>query len=180
MLAPTMGYAPGDPSFDKLRYGIHVFYINTIKTLGLIIVALALGILPYVMVFALALGALRCVSFGIHLKSSFFCTIMGLVYYLGSVYLSLYVAIPLLGKIVVLLVCAGCFAAYAPAQTNKRPIPPHQKRALKGKSLIVLTAISITVLLLGQYPVFSNLIFMAAVCQTINLLPITYRLLKES
>jgi len=179
-LAPKLGCKEGDPTYDKLKYGTHVFYINAVKSLFLVVVALILGILPYVLVFALAYGALRLFSFGVHLNNSFLCTFIGFVYYLGSVYLSLYVYFPLWAKIALAIVSIVGFTTYAPAQTKKRPIPESQYRVLKKKSLGMLAVVIITVFVLHQlFPIFSNLILMAMVCQTINLLPSTYKIFKE-
>ena len=146
----------------------------------LVIVALILGILPYVAVFALAYGALRVYSFGVHLNNSFLCTAIGFVFYLGSVYLSLYVDIPLWARIALLIVVTVGFAIYAPAQTKKRPIPEHQSKVLKRKSLIVLAIVVVVVFALHlPFSVFSSLVLMAAVCQTVNLLPTTYKIFNE-
>jgi len=151
-----------------------------VKTLLLVIVALILGILPYVAVFALAYGALRVYSFGVHLNNSFLCTAIGFVFYLGSVYLSLYVDIPLWARIALLIVVTVGFAIYAPAQTKKRPIPEHQSKVLKRKSLIVLAIVVVVVFALHlPFSVFSSLVLMAAVCQTVNLLPTTYKIFNE-
>jgi len=119
ILAPKLGCEANSPTYDKLKYGTHVFYINAVKTLLLVIVALILGILPYVSVFALAYGALRIFSFGVHLNNSFLCTAIGFVFYLGSVYLSLYVDVPLWAKIALLIVATVGFATYAPPHRPK-------------------------------------------------------------
>jgi len=180
ILAPRLGCEPNSPTYDKLKYGTHVFYINAVKTLLLVIVALILGILPYVAVFALAYGALRIFSFGVHLNNSFLCTAIGFVFYLGSVYLSLYVDVPLWARIALLIVATVGFVTYAPAQTKKRPIPEHQHRVLKRKSVVVLVVVAVVVFALHQpFPVFSSLVLMAAVCQTVNLLPTTYKIFNE-
>jgi len=179
VLAPKIACTPGTVRYDKLWYGTYIFYLNVAKTLVLIIVALALGIMPYVAVFALAYGALRVYSFGVHLDNSLLCTLIGLAYYLGSVYLSLHADIPLAVKVVFLLACTACFILYAPAQTKKRPIPEHQRKILKRKSLGILAVVISFVFILRSFPVFSNLVFLAVVCQSVNLLPITYKIFKE-
>ena len=180
VLAPQLGCEAGSRTYDKLKYGTHVFYINTVKMLLLVVVASILGVLPYVAVFALAYGALRIFSFGVHLKNSFLCTLIGFVYYLGSVYLSLYVEIPLWARIVLLIVSVVSFIAYALAQTKKRPIPEHQRKTLKKKSLITLAMVAVVTFVLHYIlPVFSSLVLMAAVCQTVNLLPSTYKIFNE-
>jgi len=39
LLAPRLGRESGEPTCDKLWYGIYVFYLNAAKTLLLIIIA---------------------------------------------------------------------------------------------------------------------------------------------
>ena len=179
VLATKINCEPGSPTYDKLWYGTYVFYLNAVKMLILVAIALILGVLPYVAVFALAYGALRSYSFGVHLDNSLLCMLVGLVYYLGSIYLSLYMEIPTIVKVATILICAVGFVLYAPAQTRKRPIPEHQQKVLKKKSLGMFAVVTVSVFALHPLPVFSNLVFMAVVCQTINLLPITYKIFKE-
>ena len=179
-LAPKLGCEQGSAPFEKLQYGIYVFYLNTLKTLLLIVISLILGILPYIAVFAFAYGSLRIYSFGVHLKSTWLCTLLGLAYYLGSTYLALNVCIPIAVKAFIILLCAVCFFIYAPAQTRKRPIPEHQRKALKPKSVAMFLVVTVCMFVLHNFPVYSSLVFMAAVCQTINLLPVTYKIFRES
>jgi accessory gene regulator B len=179
LLAPRLGCEPGSITYDKLWYGTYVFYINVAKTLMLIVIALILGIFPYVAVFALAYALLRIYSFGVHLDSSILCTLVGLVYYLGSTYLSLLVGIPLIVRGLLMFISIGIFLTYAPAQTKKRPIPERRRKTLKIKSLLILMVITVIVFILRNYTVYSSLLCMAAICQSVNLLPITYKIFKE-
>lgn len=179
VLAPRMGCAPGSLIYDKLWYGIYIFYINIIKTAGLLVIAYILGIVPYVLLFMLALGALRLYSFGVHVKSSFLCTLIGLAVTLSSTYISLHVNIPIALKIPILLACVVSFVAYAPAQTKKRPIPEKQRNPFRKKSLYLLTTVIFMVFIFYPFPAVSNLLFIAAVCQAVNILPATYKILKE-
>ena len=178
VLYPYLGCEPGTIVYDKLNYGVELFYINLVKSIFLIAVASVLGVVHYVLVVMLAHGFLRTYSFGLHLQRTVSCTALGMIYYLGSVYISIYTVIPIPVKIVILLVCTACFALYAPSQTKKRPIPLKQQKPLKKKSLISLAIVSFIVIALSQFPVYSNLVLMAAVCQVINILPITYRICK--
>jgi len=176
-LAPSLGCEPGSPTYEKLRYGTHTFYINAAKTLLLTIIALLLGIMQYVAIFALAYGGLRLFSFGMHFKSTLICTFVGLVYYLGSTYLSLFVTIPIPLKVTVVMVCGICFMIYAPAETKKRPILSKQRKKFKVKSIIVFLVIVVSIFMLYPFStIYSNLLFMAIICQTVNILPITYRI----
>jgi len=179
-LAPKLNCEPGSAIHDKLSYGTQIFYLNTIKMLLLLAIALTLGILPYVLVFVAAYVALRITSFGIHLSNSMLCTLVGLVYYLGSAYIALNINISLAVKIVLLILSVICFVAYAPAETKKCPIPAHQRKILRTKTLRTLAIVICIVFALHyHFPVYSSLVFLAVVCQAVNLLPITYKIFGE-
>ena len=170
-----------DPRREVMKYGIYIFYINTLKTLLLLIVALFFGILPQICVFALAYAALRLFSFGVHLKTPLGCTVLGLVYYLGGTFIAMRVIIPFLAQILLWCGCFLCFALFAPAQTKKRPIPQRQRKPYKIKALTVLSVLMATAIYAAAsgYFVTGNLILSAAVCQTVNILPLTYKIVKE-
>ena len=177
-LAPALGCAPGSVTYDKLWYGTHVFYINALKTLLLILIAWRLGLLAYVAVFALGYGALRAFSFGVHLESSLLCTLSGLLYYLGGVGLSLRYDFPPVVKALLLAGCALSITAFAPVATKKRPIPKNRRKGYKLSSLCVLAAITVAVIALKSSP-YGNILCMAAICQAVNLLPITENIIRS-
>lgn len=180
-LAPAKGYAVGSDEYKKLQYGTYVFYLNFLKTAVLLILAFALGIARYILVFALAYGALRLNSFGIHLNHPLTCTLLGLVYYIGGAYFSIYVPVPLAVKIPVFALCFAAFCWYAPAETKRRPIPASKRGTHKIKSLAALAAVTALSCALSAYGgmAYSTVLLVATVCQTVNILPVAYKLVKE-
>jgi len=170
-----------DPRRETARYGIYIFYINVLKTLLLLLIALVFGILKQVVLFALPYAALRLFSFGVHLKTPMACTALGLVYYLGGTALAMYIDIPLPLRITLWCICFLCFLRYAPAETKNRPIPQRQRKPFKIMSLTVLSVLMAIAVYLSAsgYPVYRNLFLIAAVCQTVNILPLTYTIVKE-
>lgn len=154
--------------------------MNALKCLLLLALALLLGITRYVLVFALAYGALRTFSFGVHLSKPFHCTLLGLAYYLGSAFLAQHVTFPLWGKAIMLALCGIAFATLSPAETEKRPIPKRKRAGYKAKSCAVLLAVGVLCIMLHQVaPTYSSLLCMALLCQSINLLPITYKIIRR-
>lgn len=180
LLAPRLGCKRDDPTYDRLWYGAYVFYLNAVKCLLLLALALLLGITRYVLAFALAYGALRTFSFGVHLNRPVHCTLLGLAYYLGSTYLSLHVPFSLGARIIIAVLCSIVFLACAPAETEKRPIPKSRRGIYKLKSCLLLSALSLLgIWLHGHYPVYGSLISMALICQSINLLPVTFHIIRR-
>ena len=87
-LGPKIGCTKGDPTYDRLCYGAYAIYINGAKCLLLFVVAALLRVLPHVLIFALAYGALRPLSLGVHLNRTGLCTLLGLTYHPGRADLS--------------------------------------------------------------------------------------------
>lgn len=165
----VMNYEKGTEQYDQLWYGIYIFYINVLKNLLLIGIALWFGILQYVAVFFVAYGALRIYSFGFHLKSTIGCTLLGLLYYLGSTYISLQIGIPLPVRIGILSFGVIVFFLRSPVPSPERPIPDWQRPKFHKRSLMILSVVVLLSILLPEP--FNNLLAMAILCQTINLLP---------
>lgn len=166
---------------EECKYGLKAIYMNAWKTIVLIILTLLLGIWKQVVSFAVAYVGLRFFSHGLHLNSSIACTILGLTYYLGVSTLAAAITIPFCIQIGLWLACFSLCALYAPAATQKRPIFPKEKRRKKIASLIVLAvlaAASFTFTANGKGEV-GNIFLAAVLCQTVNILPISYQLFRS-
>ena len=157
-----------------------MLYINASKFLLLLVSALLFGVLPHVVIFALAYGAMGRFSFGIHIESSIGCTIWGLIYYLSSAFLSMHLAFPLGIKLAFMIFCGIAFVLYAPVETVKRPIPKRRRKEYKVKSCLALLVITLTMLSIHRsHAVYSNLLCMAAIWRSINVLPITTHIFRR-
>lgn len=161
-------------TYDRLRYGADAVLRDFSKFLLLAIITIPLGLFPYLVVFVIPYAWIGRVSFGFHLDSSLLCTLLGILYYIGSTLLSLYLMIPIVIKVGILVVCTTLIRQYAPVETKKRPIPEPQKPELKRKAEIRAYTIAVLCILshlLLVNPAYSNLLLWAVVCRTVNVLP---------
>ena len=162
---------------EECKYGLLAIYMNTWKTIVLIILTLIFGIWRQVALFAVAYIGLRLVSHGLHLKSAIACTLLGLTYYMGISSLAMIITIPVHLQAGLWIACFILFALYAPAATKKRPIFPREKRVKKIASFIVLAVLAaVSYILTGDV---ANIFLAAVLCQTVNVLPISYKILRS-
>lgn len=178
LLSRHHGCDPGTLEYDKLWYGINVFYLNVPKTVGLLLLAIWFKMINLVLVFALGYGVLRLFSFGIHLKSNLMCTLVGLLYYFGSSLIAKNIVFSSTFIWLSLIACFIAFLIFSPAATKSRPIYPAQRKKYKYRSLIALIVVAVSILFI-QTPPLRNVLVMAMICQTLNILPFTYRIWGE-
>ena len=162
---------------EECKYGLMAIYMNAWKTIVLIILTLIFGIWRQVVLFAIPYIVLRLFSHGLHLKSAIACTLLGLTYYLGISSLVMVITIPPSLQIGLWITCFILFALYAPAATKRRPIFPRERRVKKIASLIVLAVLAaVSYVLAGD---IANIFLAAVLCQTVNILPISYKILRS-
>lgn len=180
-------YVPPQPNQNKqeqyeiLKYGTHSILLTIFKTLLLILLAFILHIVPYVLTISAVYGTLRLFSYGVHLKNTLACTAVSLIYYIGGVYISIYSKTPFIISILIIPICSVFFTLYAPSSYENTPIAKSKRKKLKLMSLFVLAVcfiLSVWFFKIGN-TLYSNLINSAVICQTINILPITYKIFRE-
>lgn len=166
---------------EELEYGISVAVQNLLKTLLLIVLIVYLKIFWYVAVFMAAYSLLRIFSFGIHVRSSIICTIWGLLNYIGGAFLAMNIRISIFISTIIFVLCFILLWLYAPAGTEARPIGTKQYGRLKLRTLTMLTllfTVSLILKILGEV-IYYNIIVLSMAAQTINVLPITYKIFNE-
>lgn len=170
-----------EEQFALYKYGVHSILINVLKTTLLLVFTLYFDVFNFVLSFAMIYGSLRFFSYGVHIKNTALCTLVSLVYYLGSTYLAKNYAVHPVISLLIIPICAVAFFFYAPASYRTTPIKKSRQKHLKIMSFICLAIWYCFVI----YTIYTkqhggtNIINLAVICQTINILPITFRLLKE-
>lgn len=165
---------------EEFEYGLSLLTINIFKTIILLLLATYLGILKYTVVYMLCIIALRHFSFGIHLNNGFACLVWGLVDYIGGIYLAKYLNMGIVIRVIFFIISFYLMYLYAPAGTGRRPIGKKQYKPLKENTLVVLSILFILSIILAhkQQTIYANVLSIAMVSQTINVLPITYTIFK--
>jgi len=190
--AEKLNLFPDNRSYVIGKYNVEVVFFSLYKLLLIMILSFILGIQNYFFVLFFACMLIAAFAHELHFDNDLFCLLSMLFNYFGGMYLSIY-----LGRMIstyrssflltaaiasfVFVLCFVLFIFYSPAQTKKRPIKPKEKKRKKKYSLISLSMIYLISLLMlflekNQYAV---LFMWAMVYQTICILPITFRVLKQ-
>lgn len=178
ILAKPRSLKETDDEYLILKYGVERLMVDICKTLVVLIATIFLGIWVEFIVFFCAYCLLRTFGGGIHLNNDYLCATVGTVIYIGSIYLAQIITIPLYAILIIYGVLFILYFLYAPAGTKYQPIGASQKKRLKTISLLLLILYLILAITSGK-GIISNLLVIASIIQCLNILPITYFILKE-
>lgn len=142
---------------DRVRYGMEIILGALIKGTALLSTAYLLGILPQVMIALVCGSLLRLVSGGAHCTSYLRCLSFGLVIYLSSGTIALYLE-KVLSHSHLELILLTCYllmvlSAYlwAPAEVPYRTINSHEAIFFKRIAMALLTVSLVVSLLLANH-----------------------------
>ncbi len=162
--------------FVKMKYGLEVLIINLSKIFLILIMAEVLGILKGTLLIMLSFAFLRSYAFGVHAKSSINCTsITSFLFFIGG-FIAKFLSMTNDKVLLIFFIIIPLLYLYAPADTEARPLVGNQLRQkLKIKAL--LTGFILMILALSIYN--SDLKFFisyGALCESITITPIIYKL----
>jgi len=183
IVSKMLGFIKQYQSFDNEKeeiivYGLENFYIFITKCIGIFSLSYILGILKETILFTLIYNFIRMPSFGLHAKESWMCWISSSIIFLGIPYVADNVAMPMLMRSIIGVVCILYIYKYAPADTHKRPII-NPKLRFRYKSISTLIAIIMVTLSLFIDNVYiQNCFIFALVVQSFMISPITYKIFK--
>ncbi len=150
-------------------YGFQLMFATIFKGLGIIIVAMLLGLLKETAIFFLAFGFLRVNSGGYHSGGYLKCFIVSLVAFTASVMASQllvpYFTLPIV--IGILAIVNIIIFKRAPIESENKPLSDEQKKKFKLKSRVIVVTESLMVLSIwsfyGNLKTYGALIIMAIV-----------------
>jgi len=172
----------GSGQTDSVRYGLEIILGALIKGVILLTTACFLGILPQVIIALACGGLLRLVSGGAHCTSYLRCLGCGLVIYLSSGEIAIFLEKSLSHDLlpVILLSCylimALCACLWAPAEVPYRTINYKEWILFKGFTLLFLTALLAVAFLSGGHIRVSFIMagLLALLAQTFSFTPPGY------
>lgn len=169
-----------DTKIEQLRYGLEGIYLTISKLIIIFLFAIYLGIFIEVLWLTLLFNIIRLPSFGVHASRSSICLIASSLIFLGVPLILKHIVFTPFWKYSICLICLISFILYAPADTPKRPIiSPVRRKKLKILSVIVAILFIIKALTTSNIFMANN--FLAAtMVQAIMIMPITYKLFKQS
>ena len=164
----------------KMVFNLEIFIINITKTLIIYGCSLIFGNILHTLMMHLSFIATKRFSYGLHAKNSTVCTLysIGVFVFLpfvaGNITINSYLAY------FVFIIIIALHALYAPADTQAMPLLGAKKRALLKKRSVIAVIVLMALTSIISDPVIKTLILMGSVCQTLNILPITYKILGRS
>lgn len=165
-----------EEDLEIIEYGLEALYLTLTKIIIILLLSIVLDIFKETLLMILFYNVIRLFAFGLHAKNSTTCLIMSIILFIGGTYLSIYVNIPIILKIILSITCIVLIIIYAPADTEKRPLINAKKRK-RFKILSTITSLIITFLIIyfnDNY--LSNFMLIGMIESTIMILPITYKL----
>lgn len=161
---------------EIIEYGLESIYLSITKIVLILLLAIVLDILKETIFMIIFYNIIRTFAFGLHAKNSITCLITSTTLFIGGAYLSIYLNISLLAKVILSSICLLLIFIYAPADTEKHPLLKAKKRKkLKILSIITSTIITILIIYLNDNPL-SNFMIIGFIEATIMILPVTYKL----
>ncbi|WP_026887556.1 accessory gene regulator B family protein [Clostridium beijerinckii] len=162
--------------FVKVKYGLEVLIINLSKIFLILIMAEVLGIIKGTLLIMLSFTFLRRYAFGVHAKSSIKCTsITSFFFFIGG-FISKYLIMTNDKVFLIFFIIIPLLYIYAPADTEARPLLGKKFRMkLKIKSLLSAGFLMILVLCINN-SVLKFCISYGALCESITITPIIYKL----
>ncbi|MDD3341886.1 MAG: accessory gene regulator B family protein [Bacilli bacterium] len=170
----TLNYS--EEKLEEIEYGLEAVYILITKSIIIFTMAYFLHIVIPLLIFLIIYNVIRMPSFGLHATKSIYCLLSSIVIFIGGTFLSVYVSVPLLLKVIIGIYCILRMFKNAPADTYKRPIV-NQKRRDTYKILSTLLAILFvffSVFIQEQF--LSNAFLIALIIQVCIISPYIYKL----
>lgn len=169
-----------DERAEVIKYGLQLMIGEIPKFFIMAAIAWLLGILKWsVICFALVLPY-RMYSGGFHLKTHIGCIIGTSIMYTGNAFISQYITIPFIYKIIFGIVLwifsAIMIYLYAPADTENVPVISRKERKKRKIISYIIMSIMIIVGVLINNNTISNILLIGVLLQTISITRLAYKL----
>lgn len=165
-----------DDEIEVIRYGLESIYLTNTKIIIIFLLSIILGIFKEVLIMLLSYNVIRLFAFGLHSKNSIGCLITSIILFIGGAYVSVYLYIPRIVKIVGAFIFTILISLYAPADTEKRPLINRNKRIIYKVLSIIISIIMSFYFIIYYKRTLSNYLFIGLMEEVIMILPVTYKL----
>lgn len=172
-------WADDEEGYLKVKYGLEIILINTMKFIAVYGVALLLGIVWQTITVHLAYLMIRRYSFGLHATKSWICTVVSV---------SMFDLIPYFAKELLLnnWIVLGVFIFvllnvffFAPADTESLPLIGKDNRKKLKRKAMVCTLLLMGIALLVPIAEMKVLIMLGALYQVVSINPLVYKILNR-
>jgi len=165
-----------DIKLKEIKYGLESLYLTLSKTIAIFAIAYYLNTIKTLTLIMIFYGILRLTGFGLHAKKSWQCWISSGIIFLLLPYICQNIIISLNIKVLITSICIILIIKYAPADTEKRPLI-NEKRRRRFKYICTITSIIyLLAIIMVNNNYLENIIFFSVLLQTLLLLPISYKI----
>lgn len=166
-----------EESYQKVKYGFDILYINLSKTAVLLLLTIILGITKETFLLLCSFTCVRFSGFGYHSNNTLKCTIVGIAGFVFFVYVAILLnPFNIVVISIIYLACMIVFFSYAPVETMKRPIGRTRKKHFKKVTLVTSTILFLIAFCVGKN-LYRNLIIMGILLEAIMILPIMKKII---
>lgn len=166
---------------EVINYGLQLVIGEIPKTLILLIIAYACGVLKLSILALIFMMPYKTFSGGVHLKTHIGCIIATSLFYVGNALLSKYIVLePLYIKYVMIFIIwifsMVMIKLYAPADTENVPILRKKDRDLKRRLSYITMTLTLVVSIFIKNSIISNLLIFGTLIQTISITRFVYKI----
>ena len=163
----------------KLDYWVQMIYLNVTKVVIMLTVAILLNVFVEALIIWAFFAMIKRTAFGMHSKSSLSCTITSVLIFDGGALIGKYIDFPVYIPYLIYIITFIIFIAYAPADTEARPLVGKKLREKFKKRTILTAGILFTVVIVLGPDKIKILLAISALAEAISILPITYKIFKR-
>lgn len=168
-----------DERAEVINYGLQLLIGEVPKTLIIIGIAWALGVLDLTILALILMLPYRTVSGGVHLKTHIGCIIATSIFYIGNAVTSKYLILSKTVQYGTTIITWGfamlMIKLYAPADTEAVPILRKKERTAKRILSYIIMTITLIISVLIKNTIISNILLFGTILQTIAISRLAYR-----
>ena len=162
----------------KIKYGLEGVYLTVSKLLFVSLIAIIIGIFKEMVIYIALYNMLRIPSFGIHATKSWICLIATTILFIGIPFISLYLTIPLIIKVIICILGIIFMFKNSPADTKKKPIVNKKRREIYKFISTSITIVYSIIAILINNQFISNCLIISIIMQNCLISPTVYKIFK--
>lgn len=172
-----------DERAEVIKYGLQLLFGEVPKIFIMAAIAWGLGIFKWTIVAFILMLPYRMYAGGFHLKTHIGCIIGTSIMYTGNAFVSQYLTIPLMYKIIISILL-WIFAVimirmYAPADTEDVPVISKKERTKRRRVSYVIMTIMLIAGCIVRVNVISNILILGVLLETLAITRFVYKLTRN-
>lgn len=172
-------WADDEEGYLKVKYGLEIILINTMKFIAVYGVALLIGMLWQTITIHVSYMLIRRYSFGLHASKSWVCTFLSIGMFNIIPYLTQTVVLNNWIVLVISMFILLNVILFAPADTESLPLVGRENRKKLKRKAIACTLLLTGIALLVPIAEMKVLIMIGALYQVVSINPLVYKILNR-